>query len=863
MAYDHKAIEQKWNKNWQDNGTYLYDETASRDNSFVVDTPPPTVSGSLHIGHVFSYTQTDIQVRYNRMLGKNIFYPIGWDDNGLPTERRVQNYYAIKCDSNVPYVEGWKPFHDDTKKDQGPQKEVSRENFIEACNLLAGNDEKVFEDLFKSVGHSYDWRYKYATIDDNSRRTSQLSFLDLVKKGVVYNREMPGMWDITFNSAIAQAEVEDREMASKFYDLEFKVEDGTPFVISTTRPEFVAACIAVVAHPDDKHYQHLFGKTAITPGFYAPVPICPSEHAVPDKGTGIMMVCTFGDIQDVEWWKKSGLPMKQIISKQGKILDVDYGKGAFACVDPEKGCANYAKLVGLSIPAARKQTIEILEAEGAVKGFKDIVHDVKFYEKGDYPIEFVPSRQWFIDILNHKEEFLAQGRKIQWHPAYMLSRYEHWVEGLNQDWCISRQRFFGVPFPVWYKLDAKGNPDYENPLYADESQLPVDPMITAPKGYREDQRGQPNGFIGEPDVMDTWATSSLTPQLSSHWGIDNKRHKALFPADLRPQSHDIIRTWAFYTIVKAWFHEQEIPWKHIAVSGFIVDPDRKKMSKSKGNVVTPENLIVEYSADAVRYWAGKAKLGADTIYDPSLFTIGKKLVTKIFNAGNFVKTILDRAGAEASALQVSDITEAADIAMLEQIAKVIERSTKAFEDYDYSSALQNTEDLFWKFCDYYIELVKSRAYGEEDTAERRSALAGLLYSFRSFLLLFAPFMPYVTEEMWSVFYPGAGSVHRTAWPRVADFESVLKNNQLEDAINVMIEILSEVRGAKSQAQKNMRWPLETLKIAGREANLKKARAMIKDIAAASSIAAEKIELVEEKNVEGKSFNIEIVLGEAA
>lgn len=835
--YNSSDIEKKWNKIWEETKIYNYNKKMGRNNTFVVDTPPPTVSGSLHIGHIFSYTQTDIIVRYKRMKGMNIFFPIGWDDNGLPTERRVQNYFGIKCNPNLPYDPNWKADISVAGKNKDVY-EVSRKNFIEACAVLAEHDEVVFEDVFKSVGHSYDWRFKYATIDEKSRKISQRSFLDLVQKKLVYMKEMPTMWDVTFQSAVANAEIEDREMNSVFYDIQFKLEDGTLFVISTTRPELLPACIAVAANPNDTRYQKYFGKTAITPGFFTPVKVYPSDHVEMDKGTGIMMICTFGDINDVEWWRKSGLPMKQIISKNGRINDVDFGNGIFETRDP-KGIENFRTLVGLNLNAARKKTIEILEAENAIVGKKDIVHAVKFYEKGDRPIEFIKSRQWFVDILSHKDALIKAGRKINWYPKHMQTRYEHWVEGINQDWCISRQRFFGVPFPLWYKIDAEGNILYDEPIFADVDVLPIDPMIDVPSGYTESQRGQKNGFIGDSDVMDTWATSALTPQIASNWTIDDTMHDNLFPSDLRAQSHDIIRTWAFYTITKSLFHEDNIPWKNITVSGFIVDPDRKKMSKSKGNVVTPGALIEKYSADAVRYWAAKAKLGADTIYDESLFQIGKKLVTKIYNAGNFVKTILDKSGVENLHFSINDIITETDKIFVKKLKNLVVISSKFMQDFEYSAALQNIEDLFWNFCDNYIELVKTRAYGDQtDTSSTKSALATLHFAYKLFLKLFAPFIPYVTEEAYREILKEQSSVHTVMWPRLEDFGNI----DADDVFDKVTEILDLVRAEKSKQQKSVRAPLEYLKISVHKDYVDVIKKVIQDIAFAMNVDEAKVEI---------------------
>ncbi|MFO0417756.1 MAG: valine--tRNA ligase, partial [Pseudomonadota bacterium] len=713
--YEHQSVEQRWIKAWDESGVYRWDESKGRDQNFVIDTPPPTVSGSLHLGHVFSYTQTDVIARYQRMRGKNISYPMGWDDNGLPTERRVQNVYNIQCNPNVSYKADWIPTKiDPNSKEKRQAEEVSRRNFVEACERLTAEDEVAFENLWRQLGLSIDWSRTYSTVGKMCRHLSQLSFLDLASKDQVYSVEAPTMWDVDFRSAVAQAEVEDREVPGAFHDIRFDVEGGGSFVISTTRPELLPACIAVVAHPDDQRYKPLFGKFAVTPLFRARVPILPAEHADPEKGSGILMVCTFGDANDVEWWKRSGLAARPIISPRGSIREVEFGVAPFDSLEPALAKGNFQKLSGLDIRKAKKVIVEMLaEAGSAADGVgtalqgepRSIQHSVKFYEKGDRPLEFITTRQWFIKTVSHKAALIEQGRKINWHPEYMLHRYENWVEGLNSDWCISRQRFFGVPFPVWYPINANGEPQYDQPILADQSTLPVDPYVDLPPGYSAEQRGKPGGFIGDPDVMDTWATSSLTPQIQSQWGLNPERHSKLFPMDMRPQAHEIIRTWAFSTIVKAWMHENEIPWRNIVISGWVLDPERKKMSKSKGNVITPDALLAEYSSDAVRYWAGRARLGSDTACDPAVFKIGSKLVVKLFNASRFVLMQLTD-----PVPGVDKIVHPLDRAMVSSLAEVVRGATSAFEQFEYAQALQLTEERFWHFCDHYVELVKGRSY---------------------------------------------------------------------------------------------------------------------------------------------------------
>ncbi len=838
QKYQHQEREIYWSQKWQQSGIYNYNPNESRENTFVIDTPPPTVSGSLHVGHVFSYTQTDVIARYQRMMGKNIFYPVGWDDNGLPTERRVQNYYAIRCDPKLKYDTDWKIPEKQAEKGQKPL-EVSRRNFIEACGALTAEDEKAYKALWTQLGLSFDWSLEYATIDKHCQRTSQQSFLKLAESGHAYSVDSPTLWDVDFRSAVAQAEVEDREMPGAYHDLKFHIEGGEEsFIISTTRPELLAACIAIVAHPDDERYKHLFGKNAVTPVFRAVVPVRAAEIADPEKGTGIMMICTFGDINDVEWWKKSGLPLKQIIGKDGRLLNVEFGKAPFLSLDAESANQSYANIAGCKIPEAQKRMVEMLgkensQAYGTEAALqaepKKITHPVKFYEKGDRPLEYVPTRQWFVNILNHKQQLLELGRQIRWEPEHMRHRYESWVNGLNQDWCYSRQRYFGVPFPVWYKLDANGQPDFDNPIFPDYNRLPVDPLADAPDEFDESQRDQPNGFCGDPDVMDTWSTSSLTPQIASKWLDDPERHARLFPADMRPQAHEIIRTWAFYTIVKAYFHEKTIPWKNIAISGWILDPERKKMSKSKGNTITPETLMKEYSADGVRYWAARAKLGVDTAFDVGVLKIGLKLATKLLNAGKFVYAQIERACPAPFSLKPEQITEQLDLAWIERMRQVVTKAGNAHQQMDYASALMLSEELFWDFCDNYLELAKVRSYKDINEAGTISALATLQTSLNIFIRLFAPVLPYMTEELWSwCFSQQDDSVHTCKWPSETELDAV-KRPQNANSYLLAVKTTSLIRGAKSEAQVGQKTQVKLLTISANQAAIDGIKNVARDI----------------------------------
>ncbi len=864
--YQHFDIENKWQQQWEKIGIYKWDANVPRQDTYVVDTPPPTVSGSLHVGHAYSYAQTDVMVRYHRMKGKNIFYPMGWDDNGLPTERRAQNVFNIRCDVNLPYDANWKP-----KRGKSKDVEmVSRLNFIEACEIITAEDEVAFENTWRKLGLSVDWSLIYTTIGDHCRQISQLSFLDLVNKELVYNRESITMWDVDFKTAVSQAEVEDREMPGAYHDLVFGIEGGGEFIISTTRPELLPACIAVAAHPDDDRFKSYFGKRAITPLFHLPVPIVVSEHADPEKGSGILMICTFGDFADVEWWRQSGLPIKQVMGLDGRIVPVKFGAGPFDSLASEKAQQAYDQLVGMRLKQARRKIVEILSQPGSgidhkqpgMKGEpQPVTHTVRFYEKGDNPLEYIPTRQWFIKILDFKEELLAQGAKIKWHPEFMRARYDHWVQGLNQEWCVSRQRYFGVPLPVWYPVLKNGLPDYEHPIYPDNGNLPIDPSSDTPKDYQPAQRNQPGGFTAEEDVMDTWGTSSLTPHISSHWGINKKRHHQLFPCDLRPQAHDIIRTWAFYTIVKAWHHDKEIPWKHAAISGFILDPDRKKMSKSKGNVVTPEDLLNQHSSDVFRYWASRGRLGVDSAFEETLFKIGRKLVIKIFNASKFVLMQLAEVNGKSAALTLNKVASECDRAWICTLNDTVKKATASFEDYDYCSALQTIEETFWNFCDNYLEMVKVKAYQRGENQESMSALVTLNWSLKTFLRLFAPFMPFVTEEVWSWWFAEEKtSVHHAPWPGPGETEKV-EPPRHQEGFAAAVEVISQVRGFKTSQAVSLRTPVIKLQINGAESDLKSIDPYKSYIAEVSQATVE-LESVIDESVKGEAqrFQVDVELG---
>ncbi|QUX31001.1 valine--tRNA ligase [Nocardiopsis akebiae] len=838
------GIEAKWVDVWDESGVYHFDRTAERADVYSIDTPPPTVSGSLHIGHVFSYTHTDTVARFQRMNGKAVFYPMGWDDNGLPTERRVQNYYGVRCDPSIPYDPDFQP---PAKPDPKRQVPVSRRNFIELCDRLTAEDEKVFESIWRRLGLSVDWRHTYATIDDNSRAAAQRAFLRNLARGEAYMSEAPTLWDVTFRTAVAQAELEDRERPSAYHKIAFHKPDGTPVHIETTRPELLAACVALVAHPDDERYQDLFGTTVRTPVFGVEVPVRAHRLADPEKGSGIAMICTFGDTTDVTWWRELQLETRPVIGWDGRIM-ADPPKGL------ESGAAReaYDTLVGATVHTARERTVALLRESGDLVGEPaPITHPVKFYEKGDKPLEIVTTRQWYIRNGGRDEELrqqlLRRGRELTWYPEHMRARYENWVEGLNGDWLISRQRFFGVPFPVWYPLDADGNPRYDEPIVPAEDQLPVDPSSQAPEGYTEDQRGQAGGFMGDPDVMDTWATSSLSPQIASGWERDPDLYRRVFPMDYRPQGQDIIRTWLFSTVVRAHFENDTLPWNTTGISGWILDPDRKKMSKSKGNVVTPLALLEKYSSDAVRYWAASGRLGTDTAMDEGQMKVGRRLSIKILNASKFVMSV----AGEGAAADPAQVTQPLDRAMLAALADVVEDATSAFRAYDHTRALERTERFFWDFCDDYLELVKARAYDTE-SAEGASARAALLVALGALHRLFAPFVPFVAEEVWSWWQEG--SVHAQRWPVTAEYRAAAADGD-PAVLAATAEVLRAVRKAKSEAKLSMRAEVEHVSVSGKRVDA--ARAASADIAAAGRAAG-----IDFRTTDDAELTVEVTLPEA-
>lgn len=796
-SYDAKANEAALRARWAQDDAFRWDPARPADTDYVIDTPPPTVSGALHVGHVYSYTQADITARYMRMSGRNVLYPIGWDDNGLPTERLVEKVRKVRGGT------------------------MSRDEFIALCREVIPEYHQQFRDLFSRLALSVDWSREYQTISDESRAVSQMSFLDLYRKGLLERRLQPTLWDPADRTAIAQAEVDEIERDGLLNYIAFEVEGGgEPVVIATTRPELIGACGGLMIHPDHPRAGELIGKRAISPLYRVPVEIYAEPSVDPEKGTGVVMCCTFGDVTDIQWWRTHKLPLRLVIDQAGKMIaELPIGTDAWPSLDPEAAKAVTAALAGLKAAQAKEAILDLLKAEGVVLKQDPTRQVIPAAERSGAPLEIIVTPQWFIRTLDFKDEILAKGREINWRPAYMRQRFESWVEGLKWDWSISRQRHFGVPLPVWY---SKRPGEEGKIIVASKDELPVDPTLQAPRGYEAHE------VEGERDVMDTWATSSVSPQLvtrsiNADFALDYESHKRQFPMALRPQAHEIIRTWAFYTIVKALHHENVIPWSDIAISGWCLAGDGSKMSKSKGNVIDPIKLLDEYGTDPVRYWTGTSRLGQDTALSVNTLKQGKRLVTKLWNASKLAHMALSAAdahGALAPSTPREDIAQGRishplDVWLMGKLAETVRKATEAFETYEYAAAQRAIETFFWSdYCDNYLEIVKRRTRFEgAPSDEERSAVHTLWHANDTLIRLFAPFIPYVTDALHAVFHgEEAGTVHACGmWPKQADQAD-------EDAFRTQgeafLSVLGAARKVKSEAQLSMKAPVSVLTVIG-------------------------------------------------
>ncbi len=883
QSYDHKAAESKWQEYWEKNEIYKWDEQSTREETYSIDTPPPTVSGLLHMGHIFSYTQADFIARYQRMKGKSVFYPMGFDDNGLPTERLVEKVKKIRA------------------------TEMPREDFIKVCMDVVKDAEEEFRSLFRSTALSVDWTQEYQTISEHTRKISQMSFIDMFKKNNVYRTLQPTLWDPVDRTALSQADIEDKEMPSSMKELTFFIDElkrpngmREEVLIATTRPELLAACVAVFYHPEDKRYEKLKGKTAITPIFGVKVPFLADEKVDPEKGTGLVMCCTFGDQTDVDWWKKHKLPTRVILDKAGRIANLQpLGESPewHSINAPVRLQAIKDRLTGLKIKEAREIMLEALKYYGCLAKQTDITHSVKFAERSGAPLEILVTPQWFVKVLDKKQELLEKINQCEWRPDFMKLRAEQWVNGLSWDWCISRQRFFGVPFPVWYVKDASKKDLDAKTIVASPEQLPVNPLSDLPLGYKLKKKMEDGSFLAtcvddgkdyivtpDFDVMDTWATSSVSPQINSHAinaefkVSDISRHEKLFPFDLRPQAHEIIRTWAFYTIVKAHLHEEQIPWQNLMISGWCLASDKTKMSKSKGNVVTPVELIVDKGADAVRYWASTSRLGTDTAFSEDLLKIGKKLVNKLWNASIFSSQhfgkLRENPTTAASDISSGKIAEPLDRWIISRLNKTIAKATQKFDEYEYADARSAIEDFFWNdLCDNYLELVKVRSYGELcDEKKRDSAIYTLYHVLEAVLRLFAPFVPHITEELYSKIYQekfkDIKSIHsRGNWPDANSYPADVKSEKLGIAT---VSILNAVRKLKSEQKVSIKHPINNLlimpsKAGSEDIKTTELESVFFDLAKTTS--SEKVELSESISSGIKSedgmFVVEAILADKA
>lgn len=758
--YNFLESEKKWQEYWQKEEIYKFDENSSK-KIYSIDTPPPTVSGKIHIGHIFSYSQAEFVARYKRMTGYNVFYPFGFDDNGLPTERLVEKEYGIKA------------------------HEVSREEFRDKCMAVAKKYEEEFKNLFISAGNSADFSLCYSTVSPRVQKISQKSFIDLVKQGEAYYGERPAIWCPECRISIAQAELESKDFESTFNYLKFNFAEENGFIeIATTRPEMLSACVCIFVNPEDERYQKYIGKKVIVPIYNFEVMVMGDEKAAIDKGTGAVMCCTYGDETDLYWQEKYNLPRKTCIDDGGKMTSLS------------------GKYEGLKIKKARESIILDLTEIGALIKQEKILHAVSTHERCGTPMEINIKKQWFIKLVEHKNDFLKKGEQVNWYPDFMKSRYMNWVENINRDWCISRQRYFGVPIPVWYCKNCGGI------ILADEKDLPVNPLVDKPK---QSCKCGCKDFISETDIFDTWQTSSITPQINAKWSEDERFYKKLMPMSLRPNAHDIIRTWDFYTIAKSHYHSNSLPWNNVMISGFVMADKNEKISKSKSNsTFSPENLLKEKSADVTRYWASTGSLGRDIIFTEEEFKNGAKLVNKIWNASKFVISMMEG----YKPIKIKKL-EPMDEWVISKFNEMQKKFKDYFEKYEIGLSINELEKFFWNFCDNYIEIVKRRMYNPDifGVDKTESAKYASYKTLLGMLKLFAIYLPFVTEEIYQSYFKqfeNEKSIHLT---QIENIEILMDNHIIENGDNI-VDIVSKIRQYKSENNYSLKEELTDVTLAG-------------------------------------------------
>ena len=705
--YDASIEEPKILAYWEEHKIYKFDEQSSKP-IFSIDTPPPTVSGDIHMGHVFSYSQAEFIARYKRMRGFNVFYPFGLDNNGLPTELLIEKKHGIAAE------------------------DLGRDKFVELVMHDVKEYNEQYINLFKRLGLSIDWSLTYETISKDVQKISQKSFIDLYKMGRIVRKNSPVLYCPKCKTVVSQMELEDKVLKSKLVYIKFG-----DLTIATTRPELLPACVGLFVNPKDERYKSFVGKSIKVPLFGYEVKVYADDSINPEFGTGAEMCCTFGDQNDIALYKAYNLDLRMVIDGKGRLN-----------VEPYKG---------LSIKEAREKIVEDLKKAGLVVKEEEIEHSVNVHERCGTEIEYLMKEQWYITYLDLKEKLLEQGRKVKWHPEYMRVRYENWVNGLKWDWCISRQRYFGVYFPVWYCKKCG------RPKIAKEEDLPVNPFVDKPKEKCECGSDE---FVPETDVMDTWATSSLTPLINARWGLDNKYAK-VYPMSMRSNAYEIISFWDFTTIVKSLLHTNNIPWQHLMISGQGLDPHGRPMHKSWGNVVDPKTYIEKYGADPVRYWASSSSLGEDNSFQEKEIVAGARLVNKLWNIGKFITLT----GTDKQGFGIEKDLTPIDHYFLQELAKVIKDSISYFEDFDYFKARNEIEAYFWRFANEYLEFVKKRVYGKEVSASKT-----INTIFLNLLKLFAPFLPFITEAIYLRIYKdklGPESVHLLSWPEESEIEKAV------------------------------------------------------------------------------------------